>query len=1009
MKDKEEVKEVWKSVEMSRKIRGLFLVLQPFLKTRSRRNRQMPGGVFFCRRNFWGSSFRKALVKGCFAYLAGPGSNVCPPKDFPAGFLQELAIAYAIGPDYGEEAERELLAGRAYAARVFDIPAEEGSLFRKAVSRLRQPANKARFNAFSDYIAIREMEARGEVTEENRKAWESILKMCQVHYLYERNGKQMGSGAYESRSECVVKLYVQWLKDEDAPRCVLTYFYKNLAFRELERSSTRGLYGGLKEQVVRQLPDVEEIVFGEGGKEQAITKLYRETARIINDHQTNYDHHIYGETDEIRQRIEKLLAQPQWQELKGDRTFFDRLFFVASRLVMPRSLAEWLLGYLRDGGFPEPGRTELEQKILRTMGIERLCKEINYRYDMEFSHEDMDAGKDSGDFWQYFLMRGFGYRHVPVRGQWEEDYIYVKDGECYLPAYVDLMFSPSRVWQKAFVGWDEESQSIAVPVSGECSMPGGRRLRVEFHYHYCLYFVDGRQAVRPVLDFGDLRDCEGHLEDPREFFFLLAVTSITWKDRQEAVALIEKWLGRIPAHPITRPVIARLLAADNDRLPGDARAVYYGEQERFCFRAVVGDEGINVFRQVDYGWQDILFRQPEFGWEEAELPRALGRKAKGGFGDTCETGEEPADRENGNGRTEDFWEETAGEILECLRQPRPARKDARVVAGMGRDEKMAAVLDAMGYDEKGESYCVLRYEDKKHRRHDRVFYGAKAPFGFPIEAQSADYERWMEYLMSVSVSKIKERKWPVARFGWGFKYSNQSDFHPVCVYQGESGSFYAYGTIKMHRGDSIGAVLAELMEEEFEGVTEVETYEGCLTVSRFDHRLEYCYEEKDRIRSLYSEEETLADWFTVFGRFGIWMEFARWMDGLLGEELPAWVNMVVLSLDMDRGGAVCLRGIHREDCLEEDEWEDGWPEEDEGDAKTESRILDGKEALGREGGLCEDEGEETEDDAEYCPDTALFIWRSGIEALREAAVWYAQSRREIWLMRGREVEIVVLD
>ena len=75
---------------------------------------------------------------------------------------------------------------------------------------------------------------------------------------------------------------------------MLNYFYKNLAFRELERSSTRGLYGGLKEQVVRQLPDVEEIVFGEGGKEQAITKLYRETARIINDHQTNYDHHIYG-------------------------------------------------------------------------------------------------------------------------------------------------------------------------------------------------------------------------------------------------------------------------------------------------------------------------------------------------------------------------------------------------------------------------------------------------------------------------------------------------------------------------------------------------------------------------------------------------------------------------------------------------------------------------------------------------------------------------------------------
>ncbi len=969
---------------------------------------------FFLSKEFLGEQFSESFGKGMFAYLAGPGSNVCPPKDFPAGFLQELAIAYAIGPDYGEEAEGELLAGRAYAARVFYISEDEGSLFRKAFSRLRQPANKARFNAFSDYITIREMGARGEVTEENRKAWESILKMCRVHYLYERNGKHMGWGDYESRSQCVVKLYTQWLEDVDAPECVLTYFYKNLAFRELDHSSTRGLYSGLKEQVVRQLPNVEEILFGDGGKEQAITKLYRATARIINDHQTNYDHHSYGETEEIGQRIRELLAQPQWQELKGDRTFFDRLFFVASRLVMPRSLAEGFLGYLKDGGFPEPERMELEQKIVRTLGIEHLCKEIDYRYDMEFSHGD-DV-EFSGDFWQYFLMRGFGYRHGPVRGQWEEDYIYVKDKDCYLPAYVDHMFSPSRAWQKAFVGWDEETQSIAAPVSEECSMPGGGKLRVEFHYHYCLYFVDGEQAAGPVLDFGDLRDHEGEFKDAKEFFFLLAVTSIAEADRQEAAALIEKWLGRIPVHPLTRPVIAGLLAADNDRLPQGVRAVYYEEQERFCFRAVAGDGRIQVFRQVDYGWQDIIFRQVEFGWKEVRLPWELRRKTEEIFGHAQVTGDEPLLRENGKGGQGDLLGETAREILGCLRQPRPERKSARVVAGMGMAEKMAAALDAMGYDEKEESYCVLRYGDKRHRRHDRVFYGAKVPFGFPIEAQSVDHGRWMDYLMSVSVSKIKERKWLAARFGWGFKYSNQSDFRPVCVYQGESGSFYAYGTMKMHRGDSVGDVLAQMLEEEFEGVTEIETYEGCLTVSRFDHRLEYCYGEDDRIRSLCSGEETLAGWFTVFGRFGrTWMEFARWMDGLLGEDLPAWVNTVVLSLDMDRGGAVCLWGIHAEESYGDNGWKAG---EDPG---SQGGIWQEERDAWDEGGIWQEEGDagcdnrpwdhqrmEREDYGRYCPNAVLFIWQEGPDALREAAAWYAGSRQEVWRLAGKRLQIVVL-
>ena len=152
------------------------------------------------------------------------------------------------------------------------------------------------------------MGRNGRLTEGEKEIWQHILGVCQPFYLYERNGKQRGSGAYEARSECVVKLYVQWLKDEQAPREVLLFLYKKLDLKDLERSSTRGLYSALKEQILRQCPHAEEILFGEGGTEQRITKLYRIYSAIINDHHNNYDKFIYGETPEIRDRAHAFFA-----------------------------------------------------------------------------------------------------------------------------------------------------------------------------------------------------------------------------------------------------------------------------------------------------------------------------------------------------------------------------------------------------------------------------------------------------------------------------------------------------------------------------------------------------------------------------------------------------------------------------------------------------------------------------------------------------------------------------
>lgn len=945
---------------------------------------------FFLSEAFLGEQFKEEFVEGMLAYLTR--QQVYPWDNLPAGFLMELAIAYAVTPHFaGEEyfdglrypkewykvstEHEDWFPAERYVAEIFNMQGRECDLKSMTRRMLHQPGNKVRHNASSDYLTLKEMGRQGRLTEDESEIWQGILNKCQVHYLYERNGKRPGLGDYESRSECVVKLYVQWLKDERLPECVLKFFYKRLDFKELDRSSTKGLYGALKEQVLRQLPQMEELLFGEDGKEQAIVKVYRACAGIINDHQTNYEHSVYGETQEISKRIRELFAMPQWEMLKGDRTFFDRLYFAAKRLVMPPSLTHGLIEYLACGNFPEPKRTELAESLLRSLSTGRSCKEMDYLHEVEFRDEDFTELKQNENFWQYYLMRGFGYRRKKLRGDWEADYIYEAGGYCYLPGYIRYIYDPSRAWQRRFVGFDEEEERMDSPVSRQCAMPDGRRLKVEFHYHYCLYFVDGVLAPAPVMGFEELAGYAGGPErerdlSPLEFFFLLAVTAIEAGEQQEAEELIGTWLKRIPVYPQICPLIAGLLAADNDPLPGDARAVYYMEQERFCFRAVVGENSVRVFKQTDFGWEDINYRQTEFGWKWVDLPPYLSARAEEFIS---------GDREEG--------ERIALEILEGLRQPKPVLQKSRVVAGMNGAEKTTAILETMGYFDKEESYCVLRYGDQRKRRHDRVFYGAKVPFGFPIRAQSTEHERWVNYLMSVCSSKIKERKRLVARFGWGFKYNHKSDFWPVCVYEGESGTYYAYGAIKMHRAGTLAELLADLLSTELEGVTEAESYEGCLTVSRFDHRLEYCYGEREWLLAIHGEEGGQADFFTVFGRTMLWKEFAQQLDLFCGEEMPWWVNVIILGLDPALGGMLTLKGIHvDEEPIElEGGWEDFGLFEEEGDAPCRDGEF-GFHGSGKFG--------DRKDYGMYCPQIPTLVWEKGLDinsrmdSLKEAVRWY---------------------
>lgn len=1028
---------------------------------------------FFLSETFLGEQYAEGFARGLYAYLME--REVCPHDNLPMALLQELAIAYALVPHFAGEEYRE---GMKYPKEWYKVSVEQTFPARKQVAEifnrqgwdcdlksmtrrmLKQPANKVRHNAFSDYLDLKEMGRQGQLTEAEKEIWQHILGLGQVHYLYERNGKQLGSADYESRSECVVKLYVQWLKDEGLPEYVLKFLYQKFAFRELEHSSTKGLYGALKEQVLRQLPQVEELLFGQDGLEQKATKVYRVCSRIINDNQNNYEKSIYEETPEIRERVEALFAMPEWRELQGDRGLFDKLCGGAQRLVMPRSLAEGLIRYLQQGDFPEPRCTELLESLLRSLATARMCREIDYRFRVPVPDVDMDDLEGNGDFWQYYLMRGFGFRHSRIRGAWEDGYLYEMDGECYLPAYIRYLYAPSRVWQRAFTGFCQETESIPEPVSAVCVLPDGRVLRVEFHYHYCLYFLEETPVLAPILSFAQLhrwalehlqtgtdtgQDADGQTEGQvRDFFFLLAVTAIEDSERRAAEELIMQWLGKLPLYPQICPLLARLLAADNDRLPAGTRAVYYEEQERFCFRAVVSGEGIRIYRQMEFGWEDRIFRRAEFGWKEVTLSMealGLGRSrvpAQALVGvssvelppvELSPEGVSPVGLSSEGlspmKLSSAELENLARESLLLLRQPKPVPLAAQNLEGMDVLQKTQAVLKAMGFPEGVEGYCVLRYGQERERRHDKVFYGALSPFGFPVGIHSPEYERSMRFHMDVSRTKIKEGKRYVGRFGWGFKYSHQSDFWPLCVYQGDSGTYYADGTVRMYRAQSLDKLLADWLKPELEGVTEVEAYGGLLTVSRLDHRLEYCYGEKDFQDSVHGTGQTVADFFTVFGGYRLWETFARWMDADLGKGLPDWVNVLTIGQALGKeegeGSILSLTGCYVEevnlDLLELQERLGADSREDFQEEEERERPAGGQGEWEQPNTQQAALAESMPEYREYPLEAPRLVWGKGLavhmvsQSLWDAARWYLEERpgEGAELLRNRRIRVEIAD
>lgn len=854
----------------------------------------------------------------------------------PRPLIIELAIAYGLYPDSFGEVNVEgsfynrVIAGNLWKIcssfwdvskentgseelnpkdfRVQDSPELMEKLMMSRISGtgriLMRSENLVRLRSFSDYLALRTMNQRGLLTEKEKEVWERILDGGKVNHLYEKNGR---NDIYpETRSTSLLLLYAHWVNTDNLPNCIYRYMYREYDLKNLDHSSRKAIYLPLKTAILSRFPNIEYELFDKDSTEQMIRKWYQELMQIVSDYHSCYDRREYDETEEIRSRIEFLFQHREWEKIRYEPDLFDKMMLqIAPRKVLPETLAKKLSAfYQEDYPWPRPEDVyRMQEGLAISMAFHRNLLEMDYRYPREYKNTELSAiNGDNRDFWEYFLMIGFGCRSFTSVTDRQSTKDYVQGNVWSLPAYMQTVYMPSMGWRKAFVGFDEEENAILSPKSLEFLLPDGRRFRAEFHLHIVRYFIDEAPVIYPVLTFKEWKkmaencsetsresqtetcfetfredqteSCPKNHRTPEQSFLLLAVTAIRDEEREEAEAVILTRLKHLPLAPATLPVLAKMLAADNAWPPvpeNDARriqAVFYEEQERFCFKAEVGMRSIKTYRKTHFGWEDLPLLPGE-----GKAAKALDLEGKKQF---------------------------AVQKLHSLRQPKPVLLASYSLEGMENREKMRRIIDALKEQEQcrkaakrtvpyipgwpwlpeeitpavreffardggwmTESYVLLQMGSRKKPCFERIFYTKMNIFGFDLSFQSLEFTENLNVRTRALSQKIREKHLVVGHFGWGKSYEARKSFAPLPFAVGESGLFYAYDFLRLYKAESLEDLMDKLFD--FSEVSRVDSYKGRLSVSRFDHELEYCYTEEDFQNYLDSKTKTLPDMFTKFG------------------------------------------------------------------------------------------------------------------------------------------------
>lgn len=859
---------------------------------------------YFLSELFLDEQFDESFGKGLMECLQEAPDGLI--YNLPKNFILELVIAYGLLPDairvgepkydkkgnkYWEYIYRVNGEGSFYnrmvAAELYNIHAAKNNANSRNMYNflVNKRENRLRAYSFSEYIKLRKLSADGYLNKSQRAKWEKMLLGGGPHFLYERNGQE-----YEeiyTHSECFVVLLEHWVRTDNVPESVLMFMYHSYGLKDIDHSSMSDIYGGLKEAILKRLPKIEKMLYADDSVRERKKRWKNALKKIVSENHSNYDNGIYESTENIKKQIYDLFNSDDWKALKQDEDTFCEIYETLSRrAVTPKEMADFLLDfYEKNGDFADPDKvTELRLGLIRSKNFMRRIKETDYNSEYTYEKTGLsDINADNEQFLVYLLSRGFGNPYMSVIDSNEKQVPYIKENCIYLSAFLDEIYhpffsgdeqwNPVPGWQKAFTHFDEEENDILEPVRDELIMHDGNRLVVEFHLHYILYFWNDNQVVDSVLTWAQLAAYAEKITNPVHFLYLLAITEIGEDKYFEAEAEICGWLEKTCIDKLICSVASQILAVDNAGLPFEEneakRVVFvcYGEQERFCFRMTVSRRNVK------------LYRQTRFGWEEMKLLDGEGKEAKS--------------------------LDIEGKIAFCknklksMRQPKPtliSHKDLRDVSGL---EKIRIVIEAMkegeiarrkrttayipGFPWKQEeitdsvrdffakdggwmieSYCVLHMGRKAGKEFDRVFWGKMNIFGFDLGFMSPEFSRALSGSIAQMSRVIKEKYLVVGSFGWGKRYTPKEWMEPMPLAIGESGTYYMYNSLRLFKGQSLEEVFSNAYK--FWGdVTAVDVYEGRLTVSRFDHSLEYCYTQEDYQAWLDHKTTLLPDVFTKFG------------------------------------------------------------------------------------------------------------------------------------------------
>lgn len=864
---------------------------------------------YFLSEAFLDEQFDENFGRGLVQYLEN--GQILPPKPF----IVELAIAYGLQPDaYGEINAEGSFYNRTVAGMLWNScsvhwnfpekPSPEEMLnpkdFRvqdnpELMEKLRitgperilmRAENLVRLRSFADYLTLHRMNRQGYLTEKERSLWEQILVYGRSNHLYEKNGKK---GVYpETRSTSILTLYAHWIRAEEVPACVCKYIYQEYDLKNLEHSSNRHLYSPLKSAICKRFPQMEEELFKEGGREQMIRLWYQELMQIISDYHSCYDRREYGEPEAIRFRVEALFNRREWKQICHDQDLFRRMYLqIARRKVMPGSLAQKLCDfYQEEYPWPQPQQVrEMQEGLVISMAFHQNLLEMDYRRPYAYKKTEIeDIDRENRDFWVYFFMVGFGSRHDSYLDSQQNQAGYAVGNKLYLPAYMQELYLPSMGWRKKFTGFDQKENAIVKPKDLEFSLPDGRRFKLEFHLHYIRYFLDDVPIIDPVFTFAKLLEIVQKMAQEKSlsaaasdwtgkyFFFLFAVTAVAEEERERAEKEILFRLKELPLAAVTFPLMAKMLAADNARTPlpeketRRVQAVFYEEQERFCFKAEVYLRSLKTYRQTNFGWEEIALLEGE-----GKAVKALDLEGK---------------------------KQYALQKLSSLRQPKPILLRSYSLEGLTNEEKMRRIIDALKeqdqyrkkrthpyapgfpwspgeitpavrrfFAEDGgwmlESFVLLQMGKWKNPCFERIFYAKMNIFGFDLSFQSPEFVGTLNTRTQALSQKIKEKHLVVGHFGWGKSYEARKSFAPMPFALGESGTFYAYDFLRLYRAETLEGLMDKLFD--FSEVSRVDIYANRLSVSRMDHELEYCYTEEDFDEYLHGKGKKLPEIFTKFG------------------------------------------------------------------------------------------------------------------------------------------------